>query len=62
MQHIKQDGEPLRLTTIYNAKGYATPVYEQARAAWIKSLDDVPYGRKGKVPPTVRDIMRRMAE
>ena len=58
---IRQDGEPLRLTTIYNAKGYATPVYEQARAAWIKAQDDVPY-RRQKVPPVIRDIMRRMGE
>ncbi len=59
---IRQDGEPLRLTTIYNAAGYATPIYEQARAAYIRSLDDVPYGTKGKVSPTVRDVLRRMAE
>ena len=57
---IHQPEEPLRLTIFY--WNGATPKYEQARAAWIKSLDDVPYGRKAKVPPTVRDVMRRMAE
>ncbi len=67
IQHIRdlihQPGEPLRLTTIYNAQGYAMPVYEQARAAWINSRDAVPYGGgKTKVSPTIRDVMRRMAQ
>lgn len=57
---IHQDGVPLRMTIFYHAK--ATPVYEQARAAWINAQADVPYGGKGKVSPTIRDIMRRMAE
>ena len=58
----KHEGVPLRLTTIYNAQGYATPVYEQARAKYIKSLDDVPYGRKVRLPPTVKSILRGMSQ
>ncbi len=58
---IHQPDEPFRLT-IYYWKG-ATPAYEQARAAWINSQEAIPYGgRKAKVSPTVRDILRRMAE
>ncbi len=66
IQHIRdiihQPDEPLRLTTIYNSAGYATPVYEQARAAWINAQDVVPYGGKTKVPPAIRDILRGMRD
>ncbi len=59
---IHQPDEPLRMTVFYNATGHATPCYEQARAAWINSRDAVPYGGKTKVSPTIRDVMRRMAQ
>ena len=58
------EGVPLRLTTIYNAAGYATPIFERARAAWINAQQDEAFGPHGRVrlPPTVRQILRGMAD
>jgi hypothetical protein len=58
------EGVPLRLTTIYNAAGYATPIFERARAAWINAQQAEAFGPHGsiKLPPTIREVLRRMAD
>ena len=52
------DGEPLRLTTIYNHAGYATPLLEQAIGLYHKARSTDKASKK--LPPTVRDILREM--
>lgn len=53
---------PLRLTVFYSGTGNATPIFEQARAFYIRSLDDVPHGRRVKLPPTVAKVLRGMMD